>query len=158
MLHVAAVLEIKTQFVEVFSGLCASPDTGHYSNMTFIKAVDKSERWSTPYSSLLRNLDHESSQRPLQPSFLSPACWSDGCPVPWPWSNPKSLPGAAVTTPISSDRPQQTEHLTVEIQLTMLHKHHPFDRCSQHSNSFISCPHDIFLKIYYLFIFGCVGS
>ena len=26
----AAVLEIKTQFVEVFSGLCASPDTGHY--------------------------------------------------------------------------------------------------------------------------------
>lgn len=58
---------------------------------------------------------------------------------------PRSLPGAAVTAHVSSDRLQPTEHLILEIQLTMLHKHHPADQCSQHSNIFISCLHKYFM-------------
>lgn len=132
------------QFVEVFSGLCANPDTGHYLDTPFIRIVRKCERWCSPSSSPRRSWGHTSFQKPLPPSFLCPAGGSDGCPVPSPGRHPESLARAPVTARVSSDKPQPTAPLIAEIQLTMRHTHRRSDQCSRHCNILISCRREYF--------------
>lgn len=68
---------------------------------------------------------------PQELPTISPACWSGDCSVPWPSSHAESQKLLSQTT-VLSDKPQPTEYPTVKIQLTMLQKHHPSDRCSQY--------------------------